>query len=53
MEAFKEKPRNHGIPVLFPPNRYEDGSFSFNGRMYSFPVNEEKTDRQSHTLLLL
>ncbi|NHN34937.1 aldose 1-epimerase [Paenibacillus agricola] len=48
MEAFKEKPRNHGIPVLFPPNRFEDGRFSFNGKKYSFPINEEKTGNHIH-----
>lgn len=51
MEAFKEKPRNHGIPVLFPPNRYRDGRFTFNGKTYSFPINEESTGNHIHGFL--
>ncbi|WP_168123185.1 aldose 1-epimerase [Paenibacillus sp. HB172176] len=48
MDAFREKPVIHGIPVLFPPNRYEDGTFTWNGRKYTFPVNEEKTGNHLH-----
>lgn len=48
MDGFRLKPRNHGIPVLFPPNRYQDGKFSFNGKTYSFPINEEKTGNHIH-----
>jgi len=48
MDSFKEKPVIHGIPVLFPPNRYEDGTFTWNGRTYQFPVNEEKTGNHLH-----
>ena len=39
MESFKARPFIHGIPVLFPPNRFEDGKFLWNGRTYQFPVN--------------
>lgn len=35
MEAFKERPIVHGIPVLFPPNRYEDGKFLGMGRYFN------------------
>lgn len=48
MDAFKERPRNHGIPVLFPPNRFQDGKFPFNGKTYSFPINEEITGNHIH-----
>src|SRR5690606_36179306 len=41
MDDFRAKPGVYGIPVLFPPNRYEDGKFSFNGVDYQLPVNEE------------
>ncbi|MBB6669870.1 aldose 1-epimerase [Cohnella nanjingensis] len=46
MEAFKARPIVHGIPVLFPPNRYEDGKFAWEGQVYHFPVNEP--DRRNH-----
>lgn len=46
MEAFLNHPTIWGIPVLFPPNRYEDGQFKWNGKVYQFPVNE--TDKNNH-----
>ncbi|WP_310549993.1 aldose 1-epimerase [Paenibacillus glufosinatiresistens] len=51
MEDFRDKPGIYGIPVLFPPNRYEDGSFPWNGGAYSFPVNEEETGNHLHGFL--
>ncbi|CAM4322373.1 aldose 1-epimerase [Paenibacillus tarimensis] len=48
MPAFKANPGIHGIPVLFPPNRYEDGKFPWNGRVYQLPVNEEATGNHLH-----
>lgn len=51
MEAFKQRPLNYGIPVLFPPNRYEDGKFQLNHRTYRFPINEPQTHNYSHGFL--
>jgi aldose 1-epimerase len=51
MEAFKKRPMIHGIPVLFPPNRYEDGKFPWNGKTYQFPVNEQATGNHLHGFL--
>ncbi|MFC5649109.1 aldose 1-epimerase [Paenibacillus solisilvae] len=48
MESFKARPFIHGIPVLFPPNRFEDGKFLWNGRTYQFPVNEPATGNHLH-----
>ncbi|UJF35842.1 aldose 1-epimerase [Paenibacillus hexagrammi] len=48
MESFKARPFIHGIPVLFPPNRYEDGKFPWNGKVYEFPVNEPSTGNHLH-----
>lgn len=48
MEALRTKPFIHGMPVLFPPNRYEDGQLKWNGEIYNFPVNEEKTGNHLH-----
>ena len=45
---FKRRPMVHGIPVLFPPNRYEDGEFVWNGKTYRFPVNEPATNNHLH-----
>ncbi|ALS28468.1 aldose epimerase [Paenibacillus sp. 32O-W] len=48
MAEFKARPMVHGIPVLFPPNRYQDGTFTIGGKTYIFPVNEEKTGNHLH-----
>lgn len=48
MEAFKAAPAVYGIPVLLPPNRYEDGKFPWNGKVYQFPINEERTHNNLH-----
>ena len=40
-----------GNPILFPPNRIRGGKFNFNGREYSFPVNEPKTGSHLHGTL--
>lgn len=51
MEAFKSNPGVHGIPVLFPPNRYEDGQFPWKGEVLQFPVNEAATHNHLHGFL--
>ncbi|MCF8567327.1 aldose 1-epimerase [Alicyclobacillus tolerans] len=51
MMAFKSYPVVYGIPVLFPPNRYQDGTFTFNGREYRFPINEIDTNNHLHGFL--
>jgi aldose 1-epimerase len=51
MDAFKARPITCGIPVLFPPNRYEDGKFTWNGRTYEFPVNEPNRGNHLHGFL--
>ncbi|ANE45645.1 aldose epimerase [Paenibacillus swuensis] len=48
MPSFKARPFIHGIPVLFPPNRFEDGKFPWKGKVYEFPVNEEATGNHLH-----
>ncbi|MFC3770686.1 aldose 1-epimerase [Paenibacillus sp. GCM10012303] len=48
MEAFKQRPMVHGIPVLFPPNRYEDGNFPWNGQTYKLPVTEPGRNNHIH-----
>lgn len=48
MEAFKAAPAVYGIPILYPPNRYDGGRFPWNGTTYSLPVNEETTGNHLH-----
>lgn len=51
IEDFKANPGIYGIPVLFPPNRYEDGVFPWKGEEYRFPVNEPATGNHLHGFL--
>ncbi|MDT3425613.1 aldose 1-epimerase [Paenibacillus forsythiae] len=51
IEAFKQSPGVYGIPVLFPPNRYEDGKLPWNGQVYRLPVNEQATGNHIHGFL--
>ena len=37
-----------GNAILFPPNRIRGGEFEFEGRVYSFPVNESATGCHLH-----
>ncbi|AJS58421.1 aldose 1-epimerase [Paenibacillus sp. IHBB 10380] len=48
MDDFKASPGIYGIPVLFPPNRYEDGKFPWDGQVYQLPVNEPVTGNHLH-----
>ncbi|QAY68067.1 aldose 1-epimerase [Paenibacillus protaetiae] len=48
IEQFKANTIVYGIPVLFPPNRYDDGKFTFQGREYTFPVNEPASGNHLH-----
>jgi aldose 1-epimerase len=50
-QAFKDRSIQHGIPVLFPPNRYEDGKFRWSGQTYQLPVNEPHTNNHIHGFL--
>ncbi len=50
-EAFKVRPQVYGIPVLFPPNRIEDGTFMADGRNYQFTINEIPNNNHIHGFL--
>ncbi len=43
-----DNPYVYGMPILFPVNRIEKGTFDFEGRNYSFPINENKTNCHLH-----
>lgn len=51
VDIFKANPGIYGIPVLFPPNRYEDGEFPWKGHTYQLPVNEASTGNHLHGFL--
>lgn len=46
-----DNPYLYGMPILYPVNRIENGSFSFEGKKYQFPVNEPETNCSLHGIL--
>ncbi|MBP2033879.1 aldose 1-epimerase [Clostridium algifaecis] len=47
-EKFKNRPQVYGLPILFPPNRIEDGKFKVGDKEYKFPINEPKRNNYIH-----
>lgn len=43
-----DNPYLYGMPILFPVNRIEGGTFTFEGRHYCFPINEPNTNCHLH-----
>ena len=43
-----DNPYLYGMPILFPVNRIENGTFEFEGRQYVFPINERSTGCHLH-----
>ncbi|PHI49473.1 aldose epimerase [Bacillus halotolerans] len=50
-ESFHDTPTLYGIPILFPPNRISDGTFTFRGRTYHFDINEKDKHHHLHGFL--
>lgn len=50
-EAYLARTALYGVPVLFPPNRIDRGSFTFQGREYRFPLSEKEKDLHIHGVL--
>lgn len=49
--TFRGRPHVFGLPILFPPNRIEDGRFTFDGRTYRFPITNAKERHYHHGIL--
>ncbi|QMV41299.1 aldose 1-epimerase [Cohnella cholangitidis] len=48
IEHLMANPHVYGMPLLFPPNRVEDGTFDFDGRTYRLEINEPKNSNHIH-----
>ena len=46
-----DNPYLYGMPILYPNNRISDGKFSFEDRVYTFPINEPSTNCHIHGFL--
>lgn len=44
----RDNPYLYGMPLLFPVNRISGGRFVFEGREYTFPINEPQTGCHLH-----
>ncbi|HET7732762.1 MAG TPA: aldose 1-epimerase [Paludibacter sp.] len=51
METFLNRPQVFGVPLLFPPNRIEDGKYSFAGRDYEFPITIPAQNNYHHGII--
>lgn len=51
LEEYNQQPQTFGIPILFPPNRIDGGTFEFNNKIYQFPVNEIDKNNSLHGFL--
>ncbi|MDN4525977.1 aldose 1-epimerase [Fictibacillus fluitans] len=47
-EEYEARKMVFGTPVLFPPNRIEDATFAYNGRIYELEMNRAKEDVHIH-----
>ena len=51
MENFKERPQIYGLPLLFPPNRIADGTYTFEGRKYQYPITIPTQNNYHHGII--
>ena len=51
METFKQRPQIFGLPLLFPPNRIEDGCYFFEGRKYQYPITIPNQHNYHHGII--
>jgi aldose 1-epimerase len=51
MDTFTSRPQVFGVPLLFPPNRIEDGKYSFAGKHYEFPITIPAQNNYHHGII--
>ena len=51
VEIFKGRPQVFGLPLLFPPNRIEDGTYSFGNRTYRYPITIPDQNNYHHGII--
>jgi aldose 1-epimerase len=51
LEELKDRPQGYGIPLLFPPNRIENATYTINGKTYNLPRNGGASNNHVHGIL--
>ena len=51
VETFLKRPQVFGVPLLFPPNRIEDGKYTFAGKNYEFPITIPAQNNYHHGII--
>ena len=51
VEFFATRPQLFGLPLLFPPNRIEDGTYTHDGRTYHYPITIPDQNNHHHGTL--
>ncbi|MDL2230670.1 aldose 1-epimerase [Alistipes sp. OttesenSCG-928-L06] len=51
LEFFAGRPQLFGLPLLFPPNRIEDGTYTYNGKTYQFPITIPDQNNFHHGII--
>ena len=51
MDVFLSRPQIFGVPLLFPPNRIEDGKYSYAGRNYEYPITIPAQNNYHHGII--
>lgn len=51
VETFRSRPQIFGLPLLFPPNRIEDGTYTYNGRKYQYPITIPDQHNYHHGII--
>lgn len=51
MDVFQSRPQIFGVPLLFPPNRIEDGTYRFENKTYQFPITIPNQHNYHHGII--
>lgn len=51
MEVFPTRPQLYGLPLLFPPNRIEDGTYTYKDKTYQFPITIPNQNNYHHGII--
>ena len=50
-ETFQTRPQIFGLPLLFPPNRIEDGTYTHEGTTYQYPITLPDQNNYHHGII--